>query len=357
MKGEQFSPGRLKVKPVAHGKSVVVSRPDTVKVYNTYNGVVKPVFVLDGHIMALSIMPDWDTNAALAGPSYPASANRLLWQSLGKVSEPDVDLGVNLAEVASTMSMLVNPIGSAAKFLKSFVKQPPPSRRGAWSPKRVSRYLTSKWLELRYGWTPLVADIESARSLVKVSYFPELSRTTVIDRSVVSTPETYVGRNFYAPAYFTLRWNKETTEVTTDRASCYFSIVNRKQLQAIRLGGSLTNLPSFLWELVPYSFVLDWWLDLGTWIRACTPNSSVSVKGYCISRQVEFRQNNVGVAVSLNESSPRSALSSCYSLHRTTYQRWFVSEIPFVLPSLDSAFNSLKHAVDAVALSHQKFKR
>lgn len=356
VKGEQFSPGQLKVKPVAHGKSVVISRPETISIYNSYNGVVKPTFVVDGHIMALSTMPDWDSNSALAGPGYPANASKLMWQSLGKVSKPDIDLGVNLSEIALTISMLVNPIKAAANFLKKFSTRPE-KKPGAWSPKKVSKYLGSKWLEYRYGWTPLVGDINSAMKLVKVAYFPELSRTTMIDRSESSTPETFVGMNLLAPCYFTLRYATESTTVTTDRAACYFSIVNSKQFQAVRYGTSLTNLPALIWELVPYSFVLDWWLDLGTWIRACTPDSSVAVKGYCVSRKVDFRQNNVGISLAINSSSPlRSALSTCYSLHKTTYQRWFVAETPFVLPKLDMAFSSVKHAVDAVFLSHQQFK-
>jgi hypothetical protein len=44
-----------------------------------------------------------------------------------------------------------------------------------------------------------------------------------------------------------------------------------------RSGLHLSNLPSSIWEAIPFSFVADWVINLGDWIRAVTPKAGVKI--------------------------------------------------------------------------------
>lgn len=52
-------------------------------------------------------------------------------------------------------------------------------------------------------------------------------------------------------------------------------------------GLSLRHLPQVMWELVPCSFVLDRFVDVGAFIRSLTPDPNVKTIDTCISEKVE----------------------------------------------------------------------
>jgi hypothetical protein len=54
-----------------------------------------------------------------------------------------------------------------------------------------------------------------------------------------------------------------------------YRISNPNAFLAQRLG--LTNLPSVLWELVPWSFVVDWWVNVGGFIASLDDLLGVTV--------------------------------------------------------------------------------
>jgi hypothetical protein len=42
-------------------------------------------------------------------------------------------------------------------------------------------------------------------------------------------------------------------------------------------GLGLENIPSAIWEVIPYSFIIDWFVNAGDYIKACTPKADVKV--------------------------------------------------------------------------------
>jgi hypothetical protein len=41
-------------------------------------------------------------------------------------------------------------------------------------------------------------------------------------------------------------------------------------------GSRLRDIPATLWEVVPYSFVVDWFFNVGDWIQAFTPAPGIT---------------------------------------------------------------------------------
>lgn len=113
--------------------------------------------------------------------------------------------------------------------------------------------LASVWLEAWFGWAPLVGDIYSAYR--------------VITRDFGSNTINAAGRSV---GYGIKHTDSSTLTVTAKELLIIytmfgkFKITNPNLLLASELG--LTNPASVLWEITPFSFLVDWFSSYGDWI-------------------------------------------------------------------------------------------
>jgi hypothetical protein len=131
----------------------------------------------------------------------------------------------------------------------------------------------SRWLELRYGWTPLVMDIQGIMKALAsrmAGYLPRHtarghSSSTVISEKDFS--EDYAG-------YGTQSFHFVISHEVKCRAYCLFA--EDLTTRSYRDFG-IVDLPLAAWELVPFSFVIDWFVNVGNWIEAITPKLGVTI--------------------------------------------------------------------------------
>lgn len=129
-----------------------------------------------------------------------------------------------------------------------------------WRP--ATSDLGSFWLEYSYGWKPLVNDIYEAAKVLSAPLDPQWiqeSRSEVFDRLY---SHVYVGgANNYDATYR----NKVILKVFA-RVGGVVSLAN-PNLQALKNAG-LTNPFAWIWELLPFSFVADWFGSVGDFIES-----------------------------------------------------------------------------------------
>jgi hypothetical protein len=103
-------------------------------------------------------------------------------------------------------------------------------------------------------------------------------------------------------------WARETAVLASEYKKNMFNVTMRYTYELVNgyTGQSLTreeayrlgrldqlgiNLdPSYVWELVPYSFVVDWFVDIGGWLHQFAKNgvdSRIRVQDLCYSRKFE----------------------------------------------------------------------
>lgn len=120
--------------------------------------------------------------------------------------------------------------------------------------KLVSKDISAMWLEIQYGWMPAVKDIYEA--MAAFSAVMDLPRTSQI---TVTTNRTL--RSEYITGGSLLR-NFKKTKVS--------GRIVYEMTEALPLARSLglTNPAAILWEKMPWSFIFDWALPIGSYLDA-----------------------------------------------------------------------------------------
>jgi hypothetical protein len=184
--------------------------------------------------------------------------NRALNKLLEKVKGHSWNAAVDAAQLKMTADLVVGnagKLGRAIMSLKHGDFRAAAQQLGA--PKDTSQLRPSdiggRWLELQYGWKPLLSSIyEASKAYEAITQGP---RYVVF--KVASGRRTE--RKWYSLSYLgnTAAGKQELTYGITYRA--------KEELSAPRSMGLYDPL-SVLWEVTPYSFVADWFVPIGTYL-------------------------------------------------------------------------------------------
>lgn len=147
---------------------------------------------------------------------------------------------------------------------------------------RVTDKVSSRWLEWRYAVSPLMYDLDDMLSYlhdasVKVSIRREAGGHT--DRHSIRFKPSQ-GSN----GVWTSEWHA--------RALCYYRV--NANAEAFKKLGLLNPLAT-LWELAPLSFVVDWFLPIGTYLANLDAMAGVTVEGSCITRRESEKDVQMGL--------------------------------------------------------------
>lgn len=129
--------------------------------------------------------------------------------------------------------------------------------------KRSAKAFGDNYLEFHFGWEPAVKDIYAAVELSTSSYFPGLRkicegrgsvRAQLIDSPVVTSRGTYGSRTQYP--FSSVRMGAEVQ-------------VDNPNLLLLNLYG-VVNPAVVVWELVPFSFLVDWFVNISSVLNSYT---------------------------------------------------------------------------------------
>jgi hypothetical protein len=206
-----------------------------------YSGFIHSYRPIDG-----AFWPVIDSNDVLK------AQNKLL----SRLKEHSFDLGVNLAQMGQVSGMVSSTLGKLGRSIMAVKRGDftTAARQLGASPRTSTLKggdVSGRWLELQYGWLPLLSDtFEAAKAFESISNGP---RSSVIRGGKVRKTM----KAFYVTGddHFT-RQHQRTFR---------YSYEMYEEMSVPRQLGLYDPL-SVVWELIPYSFVVDWFVPIGTYL-------------------------------------------------------------------------------------------
>lgn len=205
-----------------------IQTPNTVRYFTEGNIGIPDANLITSTTLS-NAAPEWDTN--------------LIQEAAEKIMSEAFDGLTFLSELTKTTSMFTN----LAKRIVTFQV-----------PKNM-KDMSSDWLEGRYGWRTLLMDCEDlSKALTRLNQV-HMRRLSKNKQRVTNSTVPVVNDYLRLGTVVDFHTEKLTTVETSLRASVTADI----DIPPFSFNPFITA-----WELVPYSFVLDWIIGVGTAISS-----------------------------------------------------------------------------------------
>lgn len=280
------------------------------------------------------------------------------------ISEAGTGIEANLAQDFAQMSQLTTLLGGTAKKLVKSVNYlrklnfsaavntltagRSRSRMPAGKPSR-KKDLAENWLELQYGWKPLLMDIEGL--LKSLSIFN--SANSHVCRVAASGSALSVKTsNFETHMYPTIGNNMGRNYTRTEtrcKYVCYYRI--ESPLTSFLAQTGFTNPINLAWEILPFSFVVDWFLPIGPYLEALSAWDGLT---FVEGSQTRFTRCLTRLSVDyegVNKGNPSGQIRthSRYERERILLDRARLTTFPSAtIPELKAPFASCDFAADSI---------
>lgn len=268
-------------------------------------------------------------------------------EALQDLGGQKAQLGADLGQIRQTADMLANAVVRGGEFLRALRRGDAAALwrmnllgHGRSGTTRGTHTASNLWLEYVYGWKPLAQSIYDYSEVLTMQVDPNRLLT---------------GRGA-GKSFGSLSWNNgfditdtyETSARTVLQAKASSDLLYRLNSLGV------TNPLSIAWELVPWSFAVDWFIPVGNTLDALSATLGLDfVRGYTSCRSSAKRTASYSVSwFSSREVIDRGEyIEDTFGFRRTAYDS-------FPRPSLyaDLTPFSTPRVLNALALVRQLFK-
>jgi hypothetical protein len=212
---------------------------------------------------------------------------------LGKFAQGSVDLSVAFLERRQTANMVTDWCTSTVRLLKDLRKgrwvkgRLPGSKKvwkwdknlpRGWTPKALQQWrngeaitsLPNAWLTTRYGIAPSLMDIAGSVEAISNADKGKFDRYIATNHSRRFKVESVVSPFLYnyIGTYYAMPVKRHTTEFRKHEVSVRIDATIDESFYLTLQDVGLTNPLLTGWEVLPYSFVLDWFIGVGDFLSA-----------------------------------------------------------------------------------------
>lgn len=349
-----------KIEVVEVVKTIHVKRPkgtsaqDAPNSYTTTGVSYQNPIILVQEYPSQSPVTQTSYRDAYSEPSFsgiwgPNEDIALLGKLREEIAGSDFNAAVCLAESSEALSMIANSARRIAKSImfarKGNFHEAMAAIAGSRSPKTGRRHkqkdvAANNWLEVQYGWLPLLKDAESGAR--------------------------FLGSVLGGPLVREVRARKKFTHQVTNGGDVYTSFPNGvattkgqiiallTEVDTISMAGLYDPL-SVVWEKTPYSFVVDWFVPIGQFLSARSLGQSV--KGtFVTTKKFDFNSGHpVWVGAGPNFRCVGGDLQS-FTIKRWNFSRSVSTSLNVPLPGFKDfeKVASWRHCTNALALLAQQ---
>jgi hypothetical protein len=217
-----------------------------------------------------------------------------------KLQNQKIDLATETSQAMQTVNMIIDLSVRLGKAFNSVKKLNIVGAFQALFPTS-RKELANDYLVYQYGIKPLLGDVVGAAEHLAefvLKARPVKSNGHAQKSFVESTDTTEVVNGQ------TIRRISQKTITIRVKFSSIFHISSDLERQAAQLG--FTNPANVIWELVPFSFVADWFLPIGDFLTALTSLNGLTIKE-------SYKTVFINIEESLFEDVGGFALQNAYS--------------------------------------------
>lgn len=270
--------------------------------------------------------------------------NRVYTEAAAKLQQGDLQLGVMIAEGRRSFNLVVDSVYVVLKAFH-YVR-----RRQYYEalnilgldPRlwRKYRYLTPArfWLSIKYGWMPLLQDIYALIDALNTDWSKYPPTLSVVRRLAWDHPGVPEGAN-----------RMEGRVKMGCECKLYYRI-NDETLYFLSSIG-LTNPAIISWELVPFSFVFDWFVPVGTWLQALSASHMgiQQIGGYRTSYANAAFKAYYSEGYPIGTASLIDGTEECLEVRYRSMRRERIVGALVPIPFVKWGY-STSHAISAIAL-------
>lgn len=317
--------------------------------HDTYSGVVA-----GGQGSPADSINFFDDAMPLLGRiDYARAEDEVYSACYKKCRDATINLTVALGEVNKTAHLVASTASTLTRAVLAL-------RRGRY--KDAAKILgvkpgrkkypdwASKWLEWKYGWMPLLQDIEGACEHIAKRDMSDWKLTRTKWRRFDQELTALVQKGSGFGTYQVATSGMSLVKVRMD-------FIPADTFEVSMLG--LTNPALTLWELAPYSFVVDWLVPVGDWLQGLDHAAQIKSGTACITRFVRQQWDGRGIDDSFTAGGYHQSFQNTWTASQryVNLRRRVMPLLPPDYPRLRNPLNGLTRMVTALALLKNAFKR
>lgn len=252
-------------------------------------------------------------------------ATRKFYQELANTNAL---LPLMLKERQQTIDMVTEKVMKLVAIKRNFLREMRKSWKG-----NDHRIVQNRWLEYRYGWLPTIMDID-----------------TLINKPL-GNPHAKVS-GFAMVRYDDHGYKIGEEELDQNGALLYkvqSIVIPKDPFMKTASQYGIANPGLVLWEMVPYSFVVDWVFDVGGYLEHLGALNGLELVDPITSELHEFFQQSY--------APPRSGLTSSYGSYKGKIGGRSLGVPSYPNPFIPNNGMNLTRFLDAAALLKGQFDR
>jgi len=260
---------------------------------------------------------------------------------MNKRGRSDSNLYESLAEANKLLGLLPSLLGNAAKVISA--------KKGLM---HRARSAGSAYLAYRYGLQPVMSDVESVVKGIN----KKLGNVRETKRASASATQAFAWSRNDPGLGAIMDTRSDFTQVEEISARA-MSLDEFSATLSSNIGFTSKGLITLPWELLPYSFVVDWFVNIGDFIGSLVPALGYTQLGSCITVK-----HSIKLSQTVSTTGPASgytvlmpAIGSKTASFVTTTRTVGLAS-PGVVIKSDFKLDNITRSLDAISLVVQKLK-